>query len=153
MSRIDYLPSTPYTIRQAEGMFHMTTDTVLLGRFLRLKHRDTVLDIGCNQGVLMLYAAMHEPASLTGIDILKEAVSLAQQNLQANAVNGTVVCADVRAFRADPFSVIVCNPPYFAPDAQDLHTDEEKTARTENTLTPAELFAAVKRLQIGRAHV
>ena len=32
MSRIDYLPGTPYTIRQAEGMFHMTTDTVLLGR-------------------------------------------------------------------------------------------------------------------------
>ena len=146
MSRIDYLPGTPYTIRQAEGMFHMTTDTVLLGRFLHLKHKDTILDIGCNQGVLMLYAAVHEPASLTGIDILAEAVSLARENLQANDVSGTVLRADARTFRSDPFSVIVCNPPYFVPDAQDRHTDEEKTARTEDTLTPDELFTAVKRL-------
>ena len=146
MSRIDYLPGTPYTIRQGEGMFHMTTDSVLLGRFLRLKHKDTVLDIGCNQGVLMLYAARHDPSSLTGIDILPDAVSLAAENLARNQVNGTVICADVREYRSDPFSVIVCNPPYFAPDEEDRHTDDEKTARTEETLTLSDLFAAVKRL-------
>ena len=56
----DYLPGTPYLLIQPEGMYHMNSDTELLGRFLKIRHKDTVLDIGTHTGALLMYAGMHQ---------------------------------------------------------------------------------------------
>ena len=77
----DYLPGTKMPIWQDPDMFRINTDTQLLGMFLRIRKGSRVLDIGTNNGALLLYAARLEPAELTGIDPQEKAVLLARRNL------------------------------------------------------------------------
>ena len=40
-------------------MFCINTDTTVLGEFLNIYRNDTVLDMGTNNGALMIYASFH----------------------------------------------------------------------------------------------
>ena len=75
----DYLPGTDIYLYQRRDMFRMNTDTALLGHFMRVKENDTVLDIGCNNGALLLYASQYTKGKLIGVDIQKEACELAEK--------------------------------------------------------------------------
>ena len=53
---LDYLPNTDIYYYQHPDMFHTNTDTALLGEFADIRKKDVVLDIGTNNGALLLYA-------------------------------------------------------------------------------------------------
>ena len=74
----DYLPNTHIYLQQKEDMFRINTDTHLLGNFMKINKQDRVLDIGCNNGALLLYASQYTN-KLVGIDILPEAIELAKK--------------------------------------------------------------------------
>ncbi len=148
MSR-DYLPGTDYCLEQPGSMYHFNSDSCALGRFIRVKHRDFVLDIGCGTGVLLLYAAVWKPAGLTGIDLFPEVLEAAGNNLKAAGLAAELVCTDVQDFRPEKqFDVILCNPPYFRTGREDLKNENRylRAARHEEYLTPDKLFANVRRL-------
>lgn len=144
----DYLNGTEYTLLQKEGMYHFNSDTELLGRFINVRRDDTVLDIGCASGALMLYAAKHQPQSLTGIDLFEDVVQSAKENCAYNHVEARLICGRVQDLCDCSFSLILCNPPYFETVNEDLVSKNRflAAARHEKYLTPDELFAAVKRL-------
>ena len=141
----DYLNGTPYTMIQKDGLYHFSSDTELLGRFMTVRRRDTVLDIGCSSGALLLYAARHNPASLCGIDLFDEVLDAARVNLEANGVTAELIKTKVQDFRGRQFSLIVCNPPYFNTGNPSLVSDNPliAAARHEEYLTIQELFASV----------
>ncbi len=143
----DYLPFTEYTICQGEDMYHFNSDSVLLGRFMKAKHSHRVLDIGCNQGVLMLYASLHKPAEITGIDLFPEVLELCRQNLEENHVSANLVCTSLQSFTDEPYNVIVCNPPYYE-TADHLKNENPyiRAARHTEYLNTEDLFAGVDRL-------
>ena len=146
--RQDWLPGCGWPLFQRSDMFCINTDTALLGEYMTIRPADTVLDIGCNNGALMLYAARFHPRALIGIDKLAEACVLARENLRLNGVdNARVICADVADFRQEEVDVIVCNPPYFP--ALPQPADESSfldAARHEQSCTLPVLFAAGGRL-------
>ena len=144
----DYLNGTPYTMIQKEGMYHFSSDTELLGRFLTVRHKDTVLDIGCSSGALLLYAAVHQPASLCGIDLFDEVLDTARTNLEINGVEAELYKTRVQDFSGRQFSLIVCNPPYFNTEDPSLISANPFIAasRHEEYLRPAELFESAARL-------
>ena len=83
----DYLPGFPsITLYQHKKMFRVNTDTSLLGHYLKVKKGDRVLDIGTNNGALLLYASFYEPSLLVGIDINKDALEIAKLNLESNKI-------------------------------------------------------------------
>lgn len=145
----DYLNGTPYEIEQPEEMYHFNSDTELLGRFMRLKHTDHVLDIGCGTGALLCYAAVQQPASLYGVDLFEEVTAKATENLSYNHLHAHLTAGGIQKYRPDmQFDVILSNPPYF-------HTAEERlknqnpyraAARHESYLPLTDLFASVDRL-------
>ena len=56
----DYLPKhKDIVMYQDDTMFRINTDTMVLGEFLEVYKKDTVLDIGTNNGALLLYANIH----------------------------------------------------------------------------------------------
>lgn len=144
----DYLNGTPYTLYQKEGMYHFNSDTELLGRFIEVKHSDTVLDIGCAGGALLMYANMHAPASLTGIDLFEEVIEQARENLAFNSVEAELITTRVQDFKGRQFSLILCNPPYFKTVNPELINENPvlAAARHEKYLSTDDLFASAARL-------
>lgn len=88
------------------------------------------------------------PSSLTGVDLLPQALALAAENMRINGLEAELICADLAEFRHLPFDVIVCNPPYFAtPDPASVNRNPFlATARHEAGCTLETLFAAGGRL-------
>lgn len=110
----DFLPGTNIYYYQHPDMFHVNTDTALLGQFMHIRKKDTVMDIGTNNGALLLYAMRQIPQRLIGVEINQEACALAQYNLNIlHHANAEIHCADILQFTHEPVSCIVCNPPYF----------------------------------------
>lgn len=144
---LDYLPNhKEITIYQHKEMFRINTDTCLLGEFLDFNKDLRVLDIGTNNGALMLYASLLNPNEIIGIDINKEALEIAKLNLDRNKViNYKLINKDVKTYiDQDKFDVIISNPPYFV-SSDDLKNKNEylKMARHEEYLTLQDLIKSV----------
>jgi release factor glutamine methyltransferase len=102
----------------------------LVERVLELiadKKTITLLDLGTGTGAIALALASERPAwKITGVDIIPQAVSLAQENAQR------LQLSNVQFLQSDwfaaleklsppkRFDVIVSNPPYIAPDDEHL---------------------------------
>lgn len=121
--RLDYLPKHPdIKLYQDDEMFCINTDTMVLGEFIEIKKTDLVIDIGTNTGALMLYASMHNPKKIVGIDINDKALELAKQNMELNNVdNYELIHVDGNNFRYhEEADVIIFNPPYFKKPLKDV---------------------------------
>lgn len=144
----DYLYGTSYTLIQGEHMFHFNSDTELLGSFMHVYKKDTVLDIGTNNGALLLYAASKGAASLCGIDLFDNIIHLAQMNLQLNHLDAEMHAVRLQEFSHDSFDLIVCNPPYF--DTKTDHLKNEnlylRAARHTDFLPLDDLFFYTSKL-------
>lgn len=144
----DYLPNINIPIYQRNDMYHFNSDTSLLGSFIKIERKDRVLDIGCNNGALMLYASMYHPKDLVGVDIFKEVTDLAKMNLLINDSKGNVITKKIQEYEDNQFDVIISNPPYFQTGKESLKNLNPylKAARHEDTLSMHELFTCVNRL-------
>ncbi len=138
----DYLPNHPeIVLYQSKKMFKLNSDTVNLGEFLEVYKEDTVLDIGTNQGVLLLYASFFKPAKLIGIDFNKEALALAKRNLDENKVeNYELIHADINDYQGELVDVIICNPPFFKGVSKN---DYLQKAKHEESLPLKNLIKAI----------
>ena len=148
MIQSDYLPNTNFQILQDDTFYHFNSDTTLLGEFIQLKHKDRVLDIGCNTGALLLYASRFQPSLLCGIDLFEEVIELAKKNMELNGVEAELHVCDVKEFEHDLFDVIISNPPYFNTKEESLKNENPylEAARHETYLSLDTLFSNVNRL-------
>ena len=151
----DHLPGSDIYLYQAKDMFRMNTDSHLLGEFMTVKSNETVLDIGVNNGVLLLYAYRFKPKFMVGVDIQEEACEIAKTNMAFHQIeNAEIYCANITEFEYTPVDVIVCNPPYF--QEQDSSANEKiRIARDATYLPMDELFQAIGRLlnEKGRCYM
>lgn len=114
-----------FAIQQSAAVFRVGTDAVLLGA-LGLANRSCrgqLLEIGTGTGVVALMLAQRFPeAEITAIDVNPEAVALAQLNFQNSPYHLRLkaIEVDFKAFNPPQrFDFIVCNPPYFEPNASE----------------------------------
>ena len=113
--RLDFLPKNEsIKLYQDDEMFCINTDTQVLGDFLNIYKQDTVLEIGTNNGALLLYASKFNPKKLIGIDINEKAIDLAKKNMEINKItNFELKVADGNTYKDAEVDVIIFNPPYF----------------------------------------
>ncbi len=144
----DYLQKTDYILYQELSMYHFNSDTSLLGEFIDIGSKDTVLDIGCNNGALLLYAAKHSPKKLVGVDLFEEVLDITKMNLTLNHVDADLYCTKIQDFSYTQFDKIICNPPYFHSTNKKLMNENDyiRAARHEEYLPMNELFLSIKRL-------
>jgi len=122
--------------RAYPGVFPLSSDSAWLGDFIRLKGVKTVCDLGCGGGTLLLQVLGRKPGlSVSGIDILPQAVRAARDNLSLNGFSGDILCGDIRScdtlFRRSAYDLVVSNPPYF-PQSSDQAEGARGIARTES---------------------
>jgi tRNA1(Val) A37 N6-methylase TrmN6 len=110
----DFLPGSRLMIRQRKDMFRINTDTYALATFMVIKKGETVLDIGTNNGALLIEASRFLPKKMIGVDIFSEAIDLAKENFAEHEIhNVDFFVSRIQDIVIDPVDVIICNPPYF----------------------------------------
>lgn len=133
----DYLHGTDIYLYQRKDMFRINTDTALLAEFMQIRKTDTVLDIGTNNGALLLAAYAKGAKQLIGIEIQKEACEVAKLNLQNCSCPWEIIQGDVSELKLPHADVVISNPPYF-PTPKDGHvnlSEALKIARHEAYLS------------------
>lgn len=143
----EYLHTTNMYLYQSKTMFRNNSDTTQLSQFMKMNKEDTVLDIGTNNGALLLYASMHQPKHLIGVEIQEEACQLAKLNMDMHKLDATIIHAKIQDVDIEKVDVIVCNPPYF--DYETPYIDENNSrhqARHAHMLRVDELALKGKEL-------
>lgn len=107
-----------YVLDIPPGCFPLSTDSMALAHFVRLKKGSTVLDLGSGCGTLgVLLCAADPDCRVTGVELDPVAHGAALENISCNGLPSRMesICADLRSFAAqEHFSVCVSNPPYFS---------------------------------------
>ncbi|MBR3211933.1 MAG: 50S ribosomal protein L11 methyltransferase [Firmicutes bacterium] len=90
---------------------HETTSLAIRMLEKYLKPGDSVLDIGTGSGILSIAAAKLGAAEVLGVDIDRDAVDVANENIGANGVSGTVraVYGDLAAGLDRSADIVVAN--------------------------------------------
>ncbi len=144
----DYLPNdNNLKLIQDDKMFRINTDTMVLGEFIKVYRNDTVIDIGTNQGALLLYASKFNPKKMIGVDINPLAIEYAKKNMEINNItNCELINEDVLNYNGEECDVVICNPPYFKTELDNKSNNEYKNlAKHENILNIKNLCACLKR--------
>ena len=129
------------------------TDGVLLGAWATVSPEDRqALDVGTGTGVIALMLAQRSAGlEIIGIDIDEAAAGEAAENFAASpwADRLTARAVSLQAFvseREQPeFDLIVSNPPFFSASLKALDA-QRRAARHNDTLPPADLIQAARRL-------
>lgn len=110
--RLTYVPG--------QGAFPLSTDSMVLGSFVRLPRQASVADLGSGSGVLgLLLCGKHPDCTVTGLEISPEAHDAALANIARNSLDVRLMSSlcsvkDAKArFAAGSFTTVVSNPPYF----------------------------------------
>ena len=132
-----------FTIHHDRCAMKVGTDGVLLGAWVNLSNSHRILDIGTGTGLIALMMAQRcNDSNITAIDIDTEAVSQANENIQASPWKDRVIAIqqDIRSFhRNKSFDTIISNPPYFINSLKSSDT-QRNTARHTDTLSAEDLI-------------
>lgn len=148
MKKLDYLCNSDIKIYQDDDMFKMNSDTRHLGEFLDFKKNDyTILDVGCNNGALLLYAYKKKKAKYYyGVDLNQKALDIAKENMEINGIDDfSFICSDFKELKIEQVDYIVSNPPYFDGEHVSENFDKRR-ARFASFLPLEDLIKHSKRL-------
>lgn len=140
-----------FTIWQDRCAMKVGTDGVLLGAWAHRGSR--ILDVGTGTGLIALMMAQRSPqAQVVAVDIDEDAVSQAQENVDAarcedriTVVHSSIQELGKREGYQGTFDVIVSNPPFFI-DSLNAPDQQRNMARHADTLTYGELMEAAWKL-------
>ena len=142
---MEYL-NNGFTLETGPGCFPLSTDSMVLSRFVRLPKNARVLDLGSGCGTLGLLLCARDPGcSVTGLELDDTAHRWALENIRRNELGTRMesICMDLREVSAQispgSFSCCVSNPPYF-PGGPASRT--APMARREDCCSPDDLFRA-----------
>ncbi len=132
---LDSLPIGGLEFYQARDGYRFSLDPVLLARFVRIKNRARVVDLGAGCGVLsLLLAKIGSPASVIGVERQVVMAERAMRNVSHNALEATVriLAGDIREIRTllpcGQFDLVVSNPPFRQPDCGRVAPGDERAA-------------------------
>jgi len=132
LARMSIFRFKAFRVDQTGTTMKVNTDGVLLGAVASAPHPDRILDIGTGTGVIGLMLAQRFPRSeVEAIEIDPLAAELAGRNVAGSAFAKriTVQAVALADFQpADPFDLIVSNPPFFL-HALKNHDQRRTTSR------------------------
>ena len=133
-----------FTLDVPAGCFPLSTDSMVLGHWVKLPKNAAVLDLGSGCGTLgLLLCSKNDHCHVTGMELSEEAHAMALENIRRNGLDTRMesICADIRSvserFLPGSFSCCISNPPYFSGG---FSSQTLATARQEGCCTPEDLF-------------
>lgn len=145
----DYFIDKDILLYQDDAHFRFNTDTKLLAQFTRLKKQERVLDIGTNNGVLLVYFDQFDVKELVGVEVLEETYKIALKNKEHFIKHPCrMINMPIQEYQDELFDVIVSNPPYFKINANQITSKMtyRHLGRIEENLTLEDLILHANRL-------
>ena len=140
----DYLKYINYKFKQNDEVFHVSTDTTILGMFLDNLYKKSIMDIGTGSGALLLYAHYHNAGHLIGVDIHDKALALAKENLIEYTSDYELIKANINELEHEKVDVVICNPPFFEVGSL-RNSDAWNKAMFESELSIEQMFKAFRK--------
>lgn len=140
-----YFSFKKFTVYHNLCAMKVGTDGVLLGAWTDISESKRILDIGTGSGLIALMLAQRCEASITGIDIDKDATTQAQINFEASPWSNRIEAIHTDLCNFNPscsYDTIVSNPPFFA-DSLKGPDFQRNAARHNDTLTLTDLMKKV----------
>jgi len=133
--------------------YRFSIDSILLARFVGVRERDRVLELGAGTGVISLaIAALHHPREIVAVEIQPELATMLRRNAELNrAETIRAVATDLRKLpdaqaSPDSFDIVLANPPYRAGKTGRVSPHEgRRLARSETSATLEDFVAAAAR--------
>lgn len=117
--RLDDLQRNGYKLIQNSTVFCFGMDAVLLAAFSVIKDGESMIDLGCGNGVIpILLKGRTKGAHFTGLEIQDINVDMARRSVEYNNISDDVeiVQGDIKEacilFKKASFDVVTSNPPY-----------------------------------------
>jgi len=140
--KIETLEKNQLKIIQDENNYRFSLDSILLSKFINIKNRERVIDLGTGCGIIPLM--IYDPKKnniIYAVEIQKKMVDIANKNVMLNNLENNihVIHDDVQnlknLFRNQFFDVVTANPPYIPIGKGKLNAiKEQKLARHEINL-------------------
>lgn len=112
--RQDYFIVPDCLVWQNPDHFCFNSDSVDLALFARVKKGMRILEIGCNNGALLVYLDQFSPREMVGIEVLEQPARLASLNLSQSATSSwSIFEGSVNTYTGGDFDLVLCNPPFF----------------------------------------
>ena len=132
----------------------LSTDSVLLADFVRIRGAVSGIDLGCASGaILLMLLSRGNHVRMTGIELLPDAAELAVHALERNGYSdrAEILCGDLREYRTllpdRKFDFVVSNPPYYPPGTGAVSPNRIRAdARSELSCTLEDLCLAASAL-------
>ena len=133
----------------SDAQFRVSTDSMVLADFCRIKSGSRVLDLGCGCGTLgLLLLGADGTLHVSGIEIQEAAACQAQENAEENGFSDHlhIVCGDLRQTHAQiapgSFDCVLSNPPYYPPGSGYLHAQDSLCAARSEICCPFDALCA-----------
>ena len=136
-----------FTLSQPDSRFRLSTDSVVCADFADFPSNSHITDLGCGSGAIaMMLLASDRSLHVTGIELDEEAATAARENAKQCPERFSVLHGDLREIRsllpAGSMDCCISNPPYFPAGSGPEAQGPMGQARSEATLSLAQLTAA-----------
>jgi tRNA1Val (adenine37-N6)-methyltransferase len=90
-------------------------DSVILSAFSFVREGETVADLGCGTGIIMLLIShFFHPKKIVGVEIQEDLCFCANETMSKSGFpDFLVIKGDLREFPKEKFDVVVSNPPFY----------------------------------------
>lgn len=144
----------------SDAQFRVSTDSMVLADFCRIRPGGRVLDLGCGCGTLgLLLLGADETLRVSGIEIQEAAARQAQENAEENGFSAHmhIICGDLRQAHAQiapgTFDYVLSNPPYYPLKSGYLHAQDSLCAARSEICCPFDALCAARHGRCGGAGV
>lgn len=143
--RLEDLGCKNLKIIQNKNLYTFTSDSVILANFLKIKSKESAVEIGGGSGVISILAtAKNKVKKIKIFEIQENLQKLCEKNIKINNLNDVLelIADDVRNFKkyveVGSQDVVFSNPPYFLVDKTE--NSVRKFARQEVFLNLKDLI-------------
>lgn len=159
--RLDDLIIDGLQIYQRTDMFRFSFDAIALIHFCHFNGHHTYVDLGTGTGVMPLIGTSLGAGHITGIDINKTIIELAQRSVEYNHKQDkvTMLCGDYRHMsyrdiQDKPFDGVIVNPPFYDSESGAKPTSGERAlALHDGHTTLDEVLKAVQSFIKYKGHL
>ena len=132
-------------IIQNKNLYHFTSDSIRLAKFVKTKKSDRLVELCSGSGIIGIHLALQsEFSSLVMVEIQKQLADMSRRSIEMNGLENKIQIINSqlqninKQIGTEKFDVVFCNPPFEKNDIK-TENESEKIAKSEKMVNIFEI--------------